>query len=353
MVLGLIKRINDSVKEFGFYIFLAFATFIITLFESFIPRRILPQFIVEQGLKIQRIIAERLNDRTYLEEVILKNPYIVFLLLIILVLIFIGIITFFLFLYFKLTGRNFIKIPRSYPYPYWNYKDLIKILIWIFFYFEVLSVATALFQFLFKYHQTKIFWLYTLLSSLLLDLIIFFLLAYWLYINCKQNFKALGIEKISLWRNIRLGFFSYFAFFPVLFFLVQYSVKFIEHRGVPFTPQPILFFLLMEQNPYILLLAVLFIVLIGPITEELLFRGLLYTSLKKAIGVYQAMFISAIFFSLLHMNIMGFLPILGLGLLFAYIYEKTGSLTSAITMHIIHNSFMLSFLIILRYIARL
>jgi membrane protease YdiL (CAAX protease family) len=44
----------------------------------------------------------------------------------------------------------------------------------------------------------------------------------------------------------------------------------------------------------------------------------------------------------------GFLPIMALGLLLTYLYEKTGSLVSSMAVHIMHNVAM----VILVFLAR-
>jgi membrane protease YdiL (CAAX protease family) len=42
-------------------------------------------------------------------------------------------------------------------------------------------------------------------------------------------------------------------------------------------------------------------------------------------------------FAALHSNVVGFLPIMVIGITLTYLYERTGTLVSSITLHIIHN----------------
>jgi hypothetical protein len=351
MGLEIKQKIESTVEEFGFYIFISFSTFVISIFEAFIPQRYIFSGMIQEGVKLESIISKRLTDIVYIKKVFLENRLILFFIILMAGLIFLGSVLFFVYIYLRLTGKDPIKSPLSFPYPHWNLKDLVKIIVWIFFYIQLFSVVITMTEFFLKNRQDRFFFLISFLNSMLLDVIVLLILIYWLKVRCGQNSKALGFSILNFKKNIFLGFVSYFTFFPVLFGLIQLSTRFMNFKGISVSPQPVLIFLLLEKNPYILFILFIFIAVIGPIVEEVLFRGLLYTTLKKAVGVYQAIFISAIIFSLLHMSFMGFLPIFGLGVLFAYLYEKSGSLIPSITIHILHNSVMLCFLLIMKYIA--
>ena len=80
------------------------------------------------------------------------------------------------------------------------------------------------------------------------------------------------------------------------------------------------------------------IAVFGPVIEEVFFRGFLYTALRKRMNILYSILISSCFFSLLHTNPLGFVPILALGMLLAYVREKTGSLVPSIGIHIMHNT---------------
>lgn len=88
--------------------------------------------------------------------------------------------------------------------------------------------------------------------------------------------------------------------------------------------------------------------IIGPIIEEIFFRGFLYGGLRKRWGVLVAMIGSALFFTALHFTIDQFIPIFVLGLFLAWLYERTGSLYPGIFLHITNNSFAVIVLAIAR-----
>nr|MCR5221120.1 CPBP family intramembrane metalloprotease [bacterium] len=70
-------------------------------------------------------------------------------------------------------------------------------------------------------------------------------------------------------------------------------------------------------------LKVLFIVLLGPLLEEILFRKLLIDR-TRLFGEKNAILFSALLFGLFHVNLFQFFYAFGIGLIFGYIYVRTG-----------------------------
>lgn len=87
-----------------------------------------------------------------------------------------------------------------------------------------------------------------------------------------------------------------------------------------------------------LFLMALFTALIGPICEELAFRGIIFAGIRKSGSALQAIFISGLLFGLFHMNINQALYAFGLGIFFAALREVTGSIIPSIICHITVNS---------------
>ena len=110
------------------------------------------------------------------------------------------------------------------------------------------------------------------------------------------------------------------------------------HR--PMTGQEIIPFIkyALNVNP---LTAFLAIGLIGPITEEILFRGLIYGALEKRLRVVGTIFVSSFLFALTHLQVVYFLPILGLGLVLGWARWKSGSIGLPILVHVLNNGFSL------------
>jgi uncharacterized protein len=79
-------------------------------------------------------------------------------------------------------------------------------------------------------------------------------------------------------------------------------------------------------------------VIFAPIFEELAFRGLLFASLRRRFSFMPAALLSASIFALAHgYGLIGFVSVLWSGFLWAWIYEKTGSLIPGMIAHAMNN----------------
>lgn len=83
---------------------------------------------------------------------------------------------------------------------------------------------------------------------------------------------------------------------------------------------------------------ILAIAIIGPVLEELLFRGAITKALLQQCNPTKAILISALLFGVFHINPAQILPAFLIGILLAWTYYKTGSLIPCILMHILNNS---------------
>lgn len=84
------------------------------------------------------------------------------------------------------------------------------------------------------------------------------------------------------------------------------------------------------------------VIVFAPIAEELFFRGFFYGSLRGQLGAPGAAIASSLVFALVHFTsaqTLSLLPLLGvLGLLFCFLYERTGSLYPCIALHALNNA---------------
>jgi membrane protease YdiL (CAAX protease family) len=101
----------------------------------------------------------------------------------------------------------------------------------------------------------------------------------------------------------------------------------------------------MPQRGSDIALALFAVMVAGPVAEELLFRGLLYRLARRVWGTSAAAVLSALAFGLLHGEPWYLFGLVALGLLLAYIYEMTGSLTPGVLTHAVYNG--LSFALLL------
>lgn len=92
---------------------------------------------------------------------------------------------------------------------------------------------------------------------------------------------------------------------------------------------------LSTASPVLMILAVC---IVGPIAEELVFRGMIFGKLRRAFSFWPAAIISGIMFGVFHMNIMQGVYASVLGVLLAYVYEKTQTIFGSIFFHIVFNA---------------
>ncbi|MDP8253770.1 MAG: type II CAAX endopeptidase family protein [Candidatus Kaelpia aquatica] len=334
------RGLKDFVDEFGFYIFILFSTFVISLFEAVIPRRIYLGQLYSKALVLRQAWEEKLalSEEKLLDlKAVFGSP----IFLIFLIFASICLAMFLIQVYRLLTLKPLIKRVNFSPSPLWSLKDFLKILVWVIFWLQVFSVSDELLGFFMKISTEREYIVFNLFNSFILDVTIFVLVLYWLKKYFKQGLAAIGVGLKNMLYPLKIALSSYLSFIPLLFIVMVLSLTFLGKYEKASSPQLLFFFLLFEKNPLILTLTSLFVVFIGPFVEELFFRGLLYTVLKKSIGGLQALLISSLLFAFLHMNIIGFFPILALAFLFVYLYEKTGSLWCPIFAHVLHNGFIL------------
>ena len=86
------------------------------------------------------------------------------------------------------------------------------------------------------------------------------------------------------------------------------------------------------------LLTLVTTVVIAPVTEELLFRAGIYSYIKVKFGNKSALVISSLIFAVLHLYIpIDFLSCVLAGVVFAIIYDKTGTIWYSIIAHVLCN----------------
>ena len=79
----------------------------------------------------------------------------------------------------------------------------------------------------------------------------------------------------------------------------------------------------------------------APFFEEWLCRGVVLRGLLTKMRPASAIAVSAVFFAVLHMNPWQAIPAFILGLVFGYVYYKTGSLKLTMLMHFVNNTMAL------------
>ncbi len=181
-------------------------------------------------------------------------------------------------------------------------------------------------------------------ARFLLILFIEFFTVYFIYLLLKRQKKTLGsiglnkrpaIKQVGKW--VIKGYAVYFVIFIAVISIVSLTglVDTDQAQQLGYT------------NPagYDLMWAFLSLVILPPIAEEIVFRGYLFSSLKKYITVPAAGIVVSVLFAVAHLEIGSGTPLnyaaaldtLVLSLVLVYVTQKSGSLWPAIGIHALKN----------------
>ncbi|MDQ7004373.1 MAG: CPBP family intramembrane metalloprotease [Ghiorsea sp.] len=122
-----------------------------------------------------------------------------------------------------------------------------------------------------------------------------------------------------------------------LLVLLKISAMCLLAVGVLYAVQPIWFTYVQLPSWLYGMLGLLLMVVLAPIVEEIIFRGLLYRMLRERWGVGVSVLVSAAFFSLVHHGLLLSPQLVG-GVIFALAYEWSRSLWIAIGLHMGANA---------------
>lgn len=229
----------------------------------------------------------------------------------------------------------------------WGTWDVCKVVILSLFFGYVFVMLETAFEYVFPAIKNREH-VRIMLNSSILDTFAVAFVLYMVVIKYGQSVRKLGLSASNFFRDVFIGIAGYVAAMPVLAASLLLIVWLATVLNYDPPVEPILRLFLEERSVPFLLYATVFATVCGPIMEEIFFRGFMYSALKKKTGVIGAIIASSFIFSILHTNVTGFLPIMILGALLAYLYERTGSLVPSITMHIIHNTGMMTFVFLLK-----
>lgn len=184
-------------------------------------------------------------------------------------------------------------------------------------------------------------------------LILFMLVGFYVY--CHTAAKGVFIR---IWKNpavlpvtsplydFILGVLTWLVAFPIVQVFGQLfdMILFIIFRYEGYEQVAVKYLKTTLENPAMTILALVSIVIVAPIVEEFLFRGVLQTYLKRRFNPKTAILLASACFGLFHfspeqgwgnVSIIGSLFVFGTFL--GYVYERQGSLYASIGLHLAFN----------------
>lgn len=305
----------------------------------------------EKGAKVKGKKAEDIFvQRAALESKLANDKHLALLLnlasLLIFSVIILGIFVDSSLLSLKLAKKKMDITTQRIARTEWGIIDVLKVVILFLFFGYMVVIIESLLAGVAPILKDNNFRM--MLNSSILDISAAIFIIYFAVIQYKGKIVSLGLSLKNFIKNVYYGLIGYVAAVPILvgtlivIVIIVNITKYVPER------QPVVELFLKEDNATFLAYTSLFAAVVGPMIEELFFRGFMYGALRGRIGILWAMLFTSAVFAGLHTNVVGFLPIMVLGILLAYLYEKTGTLVSSITVHVIHNLSMVFFVFLLK-----
>jgi len=156
-----------------------------------------------------------------------------------------------------------------------------------------------------------------------------------------EELAALGLARRGSGRAALAGVAGFIVLLPVLHGLTWLWPALAQAIGIPAGPQPVLDGILTLQGSE-LALAVTIAVLIGPLCEEVVFRGFLQPLLVQNFHERGGIALSAFIFAILH-GTHALLPLFALSLFLGWLQVQTHRIAAPFTVHALNNALTLGF----------
>jgi membrane protease YdiL (CAAX protease family) len=185
---------------------------------------------------------------------------------------------------------------------------------------EALSMASGNFT-------AATFWLLIVSDIVSVALIVALVLSFY-----KEKLSSLGFTTKQLPKALLYGVVGFVVAFS-LAYIAGYPIE--QHFGVDPTQQAL------SQSATVsglLPLVILSGVIIAPIAEEIVFRGYLYKAFRDRFKPWYATIMSAALFSAVHLEPLAAVQLFVIGVVLAYVYEKTDNLMAPIALHVLNNA---------------
>ena len=179
--------------------------------------------------------------------------------------------------------------------------------------------------------------------------------AVWLQVNRRfyqssiSLAAAFGFNRNNTGRCLMLGLVTGLGLVLISMVLALLTSQLIHALGDQVEPQKLVTLIAEEsskkENIRTLIFFVVMAVVVAPIAEEILFRGILYPAIKQVGYPRLAVIGTALFFALFHVNLLTFASLMAVALVLIALYEFTDNLLAPIIAHAVFNASNLIMLI--------
>ena len=217
----------------------------------------------------------------------------------------------------------------------WEIKDIVYV-------FLVVILISIVFKLIFSFICFENFFEQTGCKSLLMlglyflqILILLIPLAFFTLYKYRSKIKDFGFNKINILKTLPYIFGAYLAFIGLsILIAVISSISGTELPGFQ-SQSPIL--PLFGTDNFSFVIAIIVIVIIAPIIEEMFFRGYILQTLSKNLSTSTSSIITALIFASVHFEFQSFIPIFLLGIILNWLFLKFNSIWPSILFHFLNN----------------
>lgn len=240
-------------------------------------------------------------------------------------------------LYFSFRKKLFSRFEEGQTTKISGLRVLFAFIIFIF--VQSASIHLALLFVKFQYPKKEAYTLAT-------DIGIFLSTMALVSLTLKERVKHLIWGRVNPFIKLLKGASWWFIAYPIAIAISALVMLFLE-LFIEFTPTPqiaVEFLQSLKDDTLLLVLNGFILVVLTPISEEILFRGFLYNFLKRIFPMKGSLILSSVVFAFFHFDtIQGYsnfsflVALTTLGMFLAWIYEREGSLWAPIGLHAFFN----------------
>lgn len=164
-----------------------------------------------------------------------------------------------------------------------------------------------------------------------------FIIGIYFYLRLRGlRFKTTGLSFPGFKKTILLWLGGYMAMVPIIVISGLFAHALLPEEKM--SSNPILYVLLSNELIWHRFLLGLLLTVYAPLMEELLFRGVLYKTIRIKFTPLFAIPLSAFIFAFLHGDPLGFIPIFSIGFVLAFVAERSGTLFPGMLIHSLWNA---------------
>lgn len=159
---------------------------------------------------------------------------------------------------------------------------------------------------------------------------------------------AFGVEPRAILRNVGTGVVFYLAALPFIVFYTFVYQAVLRGMGQEIMLQEVAQIVAGEPSFWMRVYLAGLAVVLAPLFEEILFRGIGLPLIARTWGVAAAVVIVSLFFAAIHFHLPSMMPLFVIAVAFSLAYIHTGSIVVPIVMHALFNGVNVAVLMMLK-----